>query len=337
MSKLLKFKEWITLPEAARHLSTLFSEEVSEADIIRFGLDGHLQISVNFVNHGKARKGTVVVYPIQQMEDDLAKGIFHPTLKWVTYPAGTFPSPHPAADKEVTSLVTLRIDEDRYLPLSENVETMVGVWDLAMVGTERLDLEHRFQNLTDGPRVTLEGMEGAFVKINDHEMWQVQESFDDNEFQTGSTRQKEILEAKISFGEIPPEQVESSRKKFKEERDAFLARRKTRPKSEGYYPGSLPPDAVFVVRTSAISEFVRSVNDDSAEKEVSTRERDVMLKLILGMAMKGYGFVPRAHKSAVPKEIEGDLAGLNMFVGDDTVRKYLRLAVEKVLPRKSEE
>ena len=30
-SKLFKLKEWLTVPEAARHLSILFSEEVSEA------------------------------------------------------------------------------------------------------------------------------------------------------------------------------------------------------------------------------------------------------------------------------------------------------------------
>jgi hypothetical protein len=39
-SKLFKLKKWLTVPEAARHLSTLFEEAVSEADVLRLVLDG---------------------------------------------------------------------------------------------------------------------------------------------------------------------------------------------------------------------------------------------------------------------------------------------------------
>ena len=38
------------MPEAARYLSTMFGEEVSEADVLRLALDGHLRLSVLFAN-----------------------------------------------------------------------------------------------------------------------------------------------------------------------------------------------------------------------------------------------------------------------------------------------
>ena len=60
MSKLFKLKEWLTVPDAARHLSIAFGEEVSEPDVLRLALDGHLKLSVNFVNHARARRGKVV-------------------------------------------------------------------------------------------------------------------------------------------------------------------------------------------------------------------------------------------------------------------------------------
>jgi hypothetical protein len=58
VKKLLKLKEWLTVPDAARHLSILFGEAVSEADVLRLALDGHLTLSVYFVNHarGSTRK-----------------------------------------------------------------------------------------------------------------------------------------------------------------------------------------------------------------------------------------------------------------------------------------
>ena len=59
-SKLFKLKEWLTVPDAARHLSIVFGEEVSEADVLRLALDGHLKLSVYFVNYAKASCGKVV-------------------------------------------------------------------------------------------------------------------------------------------------------------------------------------------------------------------------------------------------------------------------------------
>ena len=47
MSKLLKLKTWLTLDDAARHLSLMFGETVSKADVLRLALDGRLTLSIN--------------------------------------------------------------------------------------------------------------------------------------------------------------------------------------------------------------------------------------------------------------------------------------------------
>lgn len=36
---LFNLKEWLTIPDAARHLSTIFDESLTEADILRLGLE----------------------------------------------------------------------------------------------------------------------------------------------------------------------------------------------------------------------------------------------------------------------------------------------------------
>ena len=51
LKKLLNVKDWLTVADAARHLSILLGDDVSEADVLRLALDGHLTLSVHFVNH----------------------------------------------------------------------------------------------------------------------------------------------------------------------------------------------------------------------------------------------------------------------------------------------
>ena len=57
---LYKLKRWLTLTDAAAHLSIAFGENVTEADVLRLGLDRHLTLSVDFVNGGHGRLGKVI-------------------------------------------------------------------------------------------------------------------------------------------------------------------------------------------------------------------------------------------------------------------------------------
>lgn len=70
------------------------------------------------------------------------------------------------------------------------------------------------------------------------------------------------------------------------------------------------------------------------EKVLNTSERNTLLKLVIGMAVKGYSHDPAAARSKAPKEIADDLADLGINVTDDTVRKYLKEAANTVLPTK---
>lgn len=69
----------------------------------------------------------------------------------------------------------------------------------------------------------------------------------------------------------------------------------------------------------------------TSNRSLGTRERETALKLIIGMAIHGLGYVPSASKSPIPKEIATKLAELGMPLDPDTVRKWLREAAE-VLP-----
>lgn len=65
-------------------------------------------------------------------------------------------------------------------------------------------------------------------------------------------------------------------------------------------------------------------------KPQSTIERQNMLKAIYGMAVKGYSYNPDDKRSTVVTEIIGDLALIGLTISDDTIRRYLKEARERV-------
>lgn len=62
------------------------------------------------------------------------------------------------------------------------------------------------------------------------------------------------------------------------------------------------------------------------EKPLHTKERETLLKLIIGMAVDGYGYIPTATRSPIPRELTDALAGQGISIDQDTVRKWLKNA-----------
>ncbi|MEP9324990.1 hypothetical protein PPMP20_17890 [Paraburkholderia phymatum] len=286
MSKLFKLREWLTLDEAARHLSVVVSEQVTPSDILRLCLDGHLVLSVNFVNHSQAKRGKVV-----GVED----------AEWQEFPPGMtklFPGlPESEDDKPIRYMRSLNLDDERFLTLESEVQKIEGVWDLPLIGSERLDIEHKFQLLTGGPAVTLTCLDGAFVQQNASEMWQLMESFDDNEFHRGSNAAKKKLELRIALQELSEEEAQRLMMQHAEDRKKFLADRKSWLDPDSYYPaGALPDDAVLVVRTAALREFEQSLQGAPGGERLGRREETTYLNIIGGLLHLLLGKSPGSGK-----------------------------------------
>lgn len=62
------------------------------------------------------------------------------------------------------------------------------------------------------------------------------------------------------------------------------------------------------------------------------RERKSMLRLIVGLAMQGYRYDPKALRSSIPKEISDNLDLIGLPLDTDTIRKYLREGQELLPP-----
>lgn len=167
MSKLFKLKEWVTIPDAARHLSQIVNEPVCEADILQMALDGHLKISVNFPNRAEARIGRVIPYK------DVPRKVL-PTLDGkgtVTYLDGYLLNDSPEG--------TMPDSETPFIHFQKEVVSIDGIWDLAMQGNERFDIEFDLQQLIGGPEVTMLNIEGTFLNRSDGTWAALQEKFPD--------------------------------------------------------------------------------------------------------------------------------------------------------------
>ncbi|HMQ94296.1 MAG TPA: hypothetical protein PKA33_20270 [Amaricoccus sp.] len=71
--------------------------------------------------------------------------------------------------------------------------------------------------------------------------------------------------------------------------------------------------------------------------DLGTRERESLLKLVTGMAIKGYGWDPGAGRSGTVGEIAGDLAHLGISLDPDTIRKWLRAGAELLPPENGQD
>lgn len=84
-----------------------------------------------------------------------------------------------------------------------------------------------------------------------------------------------------------------------------------------------------------VADGLRQELRDQARQNTSTRERESMLKLIIGMAIGGYGFDAAVKKNEATALIANDLQLNGVGLSDDTVRKYLKQAAE-LTPAKTE-
>ena len=234
-SKLFKFKDWVTLPDAAKHLSGVCDEEVTEADTLQFALEGHLKLSVNFVNN-------VIV----------ARKILFPICSG-------------------TDLVRNR--DERLISFGGEVKTISGVWDLPMDGGERLDVEHEYQRLTGGPAVTRK-QSMAFVKGTSGEIWQLQERFGYAEHDADLKAHRDELKQLVTRKSIDLEKGKELMMRYYKQMEPFRVRVALLPESEYcyYYPAkNLPQDSILVVRTEALREFEQLIANNSVTQTNSNK------------------------------------------------------------------
>lgn len=292
MGKLFNLKEWLTVADAARHLSIVFGEGVTEADVLRLALDGRLRLSVNLVNHAVACYGKKI--PIG---DAKYKDI--PSLDGT----GMMQS------YEGTTIFT-EGRPSHVLEVEKGMVEILGVYDLPMIGNEHLDVESKYQLLTGGPVVDFTREEGAIVEDCDGQLYQLQTYSSPDELE----KMGQLLEKFEDFRETRTK-IACDKEMLKKYIEII--------KSKPYSPALGLPETPLVVRTSALREFEQSVNEShvDAKKPITTTEKNTLLTIIASLC----------NYSAIEHQGRGVAAQIAKFteeigtpITDDTIRDVLK-------------
>lgn len=166
MRKLEKFKDWLTIEDAAKRLSISAGEDICEADILRLGLDGHLTLSVYFVNPVKGNLRDIERLGKDHFEyggpqihktADEVKAWFDKALDELQESFDRLP----AGWDQGLDLEAVVMAHDDGL---QNPQRLEGVWDLPMLGEEALEVKREYQRLTGGVVVKQMCIGGPLVK-----------------------------------------------------------------------------------------------------------------------------------------------------------------------------
>lgn len=93
-------------------------------------------------------------------------------------------------------------------------------------------------------------------------------------------------------------------------------------------------DASIDTLMAEVSRLRSSVTVPTAEQprpasELGAKERDSLLKMVLGMAIAYHGFEADKERSTTVGEIASELMRVGISVSEDTIRKYLRMAADE--------
>lgn len=168
-SKLFKLKKWLTIPEAARHLSSLFEEAVSEADVLRLALDGHLKLSINILNQVYGKRGKLISYE----DEENLPAEFRSVLDSVSR------LPDELKDQIISGFKSLGDFKEHFLHLETKITTIEGVWDIPLLAGQQYVIENQYQKLLRGPRVETPIIGAAYFVREGGEVCRLYEEFDE--------------------------------------------------------------------------------------------------------------------------------------------------------------
>lgn len=140
MDMILESKLWVPLAQAARYLSTVLKEDVSEADVLHLGLRRKLQLSIFLINGASARHCELLSKPVPPFGPGQSQ----------------FFSRTDIGDKVLETDLCSR-------------HWLKGIYDLPMIGGEQDTVFNKHQNLIGETLAKVNPERGAIVNLkNDY-------------------------------------------------------------------------------------------------------------------------------------------------------------------------
>lgn len=306
MRKLYNLKSWYSLEDAAKRLTITLGEDFSVKDMLQLTVEGHLPLSWN-IRHVAAQE--IAPYTRICNWDSLciAQGeVFYKSAQnklGYIMPLPQVENGNAYGSDTLTVMPCLKVQ-------SEVVEYLDGPHrlDLEMCGA----IKDWVISLITGTGGELISLDGYFVRDSNGGLWRIMNRF---------TKEEMEAKNKARLG-LPPPLPPGYKKPFNH--------------YDYFYPSGDSPDEqdLGIIKNDMEAFEALALNTKPAqhakEKSLSPKERDSLLKLVLGMAIDAYGYNPKATRSSTAGQIASDLKTRGISIDEDTVRKWLNQAKEVV-------
>lgn len=313
MSKLLKLKECLTLDEAVLYISKVIDEPVSIADLYRFAFDRHITLSVNFINCGFGLQGKWVKSDDIEDQFEIDTNIIDPKKHYCPK------SPKPNE---------MRVSKDEWISWEDDIELLIGVWDLTMKGEESFDVKDYYHKLTSGVSVTHPYSRGILLQQGEV-VCQLYKRFDSDEYNEKDLYEQVYPPQKIVFsdtGEIIQAKASSPSNVQGLHFTHYMFFNKIIEDVTGVYfvpCNSLKEqdDVQFVIRTNELTRFIQSLEDTPQEaKPLHDKERTTLLVLLASMLKKAnFDLNERGVAGKIKRATESN----NTPISEQTIRNIL--------------
>jgi hypothetical protein len=308
MNKLFRLKEWFSLKDVARHLSTVLHSDVSEADVLEFGLLGHLTLSVKFSKGALVKRASIVRYSDAEMMAAINSETFPTDIRLVRIPRDiAAPLLLDPLWMDTIMLLSGRLEPERYLTFDQKLFYVAGIFDLLIVGGALREIHERYQKLIGDPTVTSEISEempvptSLLMETEDGSLVQLQCS--ENHEALAIFRRLEVYRQN---GGIPVSVATSLLEEHQEAGQALLELTEWKEWNNTLAAKRLPDGHVILVRKRALEKFIRDHVDGPEKARVPTRRACSPAKALLDRAeMRFWGDnVDPNDRSTIPKNAD---------------------------------
>ncbi len=252
MDKLFELKEWVTLDEAKKHLNGILKQKIKKTDLYRLALDGHIILSVNFINGADAKLGKIINF------SDLTEVHFYesPVIE-VLVKDGKLPTDTPNKTPKGKVLDDSR--QQQFIPDNwddehrertddkdvhrDKLSTVWGVWDIVPVWNGKLEIEHKYYLSIEGVSSTAINLEGILLKQDDAacELYTRHKTITRDDVDDFN---KQISQCGVSpLGKID---------------DTGLSKLNENLRNSFYPSNALPDDAIWCIRTCELNDFIKA-------------------------------------------------------------------------------
>lgn len=315
MSKLLKLKECLTLDEAVLYISKVIDEPVSIADLYRFAFDGHVTLSINFVNCGFGLQGKWLKSEDIEYRFEVDTNIIDPKKDYC-----------PKAPKPNE----MRVSEDEWISWEDDIEPLTGVWDLTMKGEEAFDVKDYYHKLTSGVSVTQAYTRGILLQQGEV-VCQLYRRFYSDEYNVSDLYEQIYPPRKIEISDTG--EIIKAKARVPSPSDVkgldithYMFFNKIIKNVIGIYfvpCSSLKEqnDVQFVIKTKELNRFIQSLEDTPQEaKPLHDKERTTLLVLLASMLNKAnFDLNERGIAGKIQRATELN----NTSISEQTIRNIL--------------